>query len=99
MGTGNGARSDVLLVGSLPFDTAEEAFRAAVTGLRGHVGWLPDGEVAERMNWVGMLPLVVFPKNPALEETMAPPPGSSNSPTGTPSGRRSRISRASGAGG
>ncbi|MEA2179006.1 MAG: hypothetical protein QOG77_2303, partial [Solirubrobacteraceae bacterium] len=67
------ARSDVLLVGSLPFDTAEEALRAAATGLRGHVAWLPDGEVGERINWVGMLPLVVFPQNPDLEETMAPP--------------------------
>jgi hypothetical protein len=66
------ARSDVLLVGSLPFETAEEAFRAAAQGLRGHVGWLPDGEVAERTNWVGMLPLVVFAKNPDLEETLAP---------------------------
>src|SRR5215213_4319818 len=67
------ARSDVLLVGSLPYDTAEEAIRAAATGLRGHVGWVPDGEVGERINWVGMLPLVVFPQNPDLEETMAPP--------------------------
>jgi hypothetical protein len=66
-------RSDVLLVGSLPFESAEEAFRAAAEGLKGHVGWLPDGEVAERVNWVGMLPLVVFPKNPDLVETMAPP--------------------------
>ena len=48
-------RNDVLLVESLPFDTAEEAFLAAAEGLRGHVGWLPDGEVAERVNWVGML--------------------------------------------
>ncbi len=67
------ARSDVLLVGSLPFETAEEAFRAAADGLRGHVGWLPDGEVAERTGWVGMLPLVVFPNTPDLEETLAPP--------------------------
>lgn len=67
------ARSDVLLVGSLPFDTAEEALRAAATGLKGRVGWLPDGEVGERINWVGMLPLVVFPNNETLEETMAPP--------------------------
>ena len=74
MSAANGAaRSDVLLVGSLPYETAEEAIRQAATGLRGHVGWLPDGEVGERINWVGMLPLVVFPKTPALEETMAPP--------------------------
>ena len=33
-----------LLVGSLPYETAEEAFRGAGTALNGHVGWLPDGE-------------------------------------------------------
>ena len=38
------AQSDVLLVGSLPYESAEEAFRVAGTALRGHVGWLPDGE-------------------------------------------------------
>ena len=66
-------RSDVLLVGSLPFETAEEAFRSAAEGLQGHIGWIPDGEIQERVNWVGMLPLVVFPKNPDLVETLAPP--------------------------
>jgi hypothetical protein len=75
MATGNGtaARSDVLLVGSLPFDTAEEALRAAGTGLQGHVGWLPDGEIGARKDWVGMLPPVVFSKHPDLAETKAPP--------------------------
>jgi hypothetical protein len=66
-------RSDVLLVGSLPFDTAEEALRMSAELLRGHVGWLPDGEVQERKNWVGMLPPLVYSKNPDLEETLAPP--------------------------
>lgn len=64
--------TEVLLVGSLPFDTAEEAFRMSAELLGGHVGWLPDGEVQERTNWVGMLPLVVFPKQPELVETLAP---------------------------
>ena len=75
MATGNGtaARSDVLLVGSLPFHPAEEALRNAAAGLKGHVAWLPDGEVGDRVNWVGMLPVVVFPNNPDLEETVAPP--------------------------
>jgi hypothetical protein len=73
MAQDEGPRSDVLLVGSLPYDTAEEAIRQAATGLQGHVGWLPDGEVGDRVNWVGMLPLVVFPKVEALEETLAPP--------------------------
>jgi hypothetical protein len=66
------ASSDVLLVGSLPFDTPEEAFRMAGRLLRGHVGWLPDGEVEERKNWVGMLPELVFSGHPDLEETIRP---------------------------
>jgi hypothetical protein len=66
------AKSGVLLVGSLPFDTAEEAMRAAAAGLRGHVGWLPDGEVGERRNWVGMLAELVYARHPDLEETIAP---------------------------
>jgi hypothetical protein len=71
--TNGAARSDVLLVGSLPFHTAEEALREAAKGLRGHVAWLPDGEIGPRVDWVGMLPAVVFPSNPTLEETQAPP--------------------------
>jgi hypothetical protein len=67
------AASDVLLVGSLPFDDVEQAFRTAGELLRGHVGWLPDGEVAERKDWVGMLPPLVFSGHPDLEETLAPP--------------------------
>jgi hypothetical protein len=75
MSTGNDGRtrSDVLLVGSMPYDDVEQVFRAAGPALRGHAGWLPDGEVNERKNWVGMLPQFVYPENPALEETMAPP--------------------------
>jgi hypothetical protein len=64
---------DVLLVGSLPYEDVEQTFRAAAAGLRGHVGWLPDGEVGERKNWVGMLPVLVFTSHPDLEETLAPP--------------------------
>jgi hypothetical protein len=61
-----------MLVGSMPFEEVEEVFRAAAEGLRGHVGWLPDGEVGVRKNWVGMLPLLVFQSHPALEEVNAP---------------------------
>lgn len=75
MGTGEAATeaSDVLLVGSLPFETAEEAFRAAGPALRGHVGWLPDGEPGPRQMWVGMLLQLVFSQHPDIEETKAPP--------------------------
>ena len=68
-----GTRDDVLLVGSLPFADAEQVFRAAGPALRGHVAYLPDGETADRINWVGMLPVLVFSKHPDLQETLSPP--------------------------
>ena len=67
------AQSDVLLVGSLPYESAEEAFRVAGTELRGHVGWLPDGEFGARQMWVGMMLELVFQHHPDIEETKAPP--------------------------
>jgi hypothetical protein len=66
-------RGDVLLVGSLPFDAAEDALRAAGTALDGHVACLPDGEVGPRTHWVGMLAMLVFSQHPDIEETLAPP--------------------------
>jgi hypothetical protein len=67
--------SDVLLVGSLPFDTVEEAFTAAAQHIGDHVPGLPDGEVGPRKIWVGFLPLMVYSQNPALlkPETFEPP--------------------------
>lgn len=40
------------LVGSIPADTAEEAFRLAATHMGDHVERLPDGEVGERDYWI-----------------------------------------------
>jgi hypothetical protein len=66
-------KSDVLLVGSLPYESAEEAFRAAGPALDGHAGWLPDGEPGPRQMWVGMLLALVYSQHPDIEETKAPP--------------------------
>ena len=65
--------ADVLLVGSLPFENAEESFRAVGRSLAGHAGWIPDGEFGERKHWTPMLPEFVYSKQPDLEETLAPP--------------------------
>jgi hypothetical protein len=65
---------DVLLVGSMPFDDAETVFRETAKGLKGHLAAMPDGEVQERKNWVGMLPEFVFQFHPQLEETISPGP-------------------------
>lgn len=40
------------LVGSAPFDKAEEMFRASVQYLGDHIKRLPDGEVGERDTWI-----------------------------------------------
>jgi hypothetical protein len=74
MTTGNASRmrGDVLLVGSMPFDDAETVFRETAKGLKSHLGCMPDGEVKERKNWVGMLPEFIFADHPQLEETVSP---------------------------
>lgn len=64
---------DVMLVGSMPYDDAETVFRKAGPALAGHAGFLPDGEVGERKNWVGMLAEHIYSRHPAFEETLAPP--------------------------
>lgn len=64
---------DVMLVGSMPYDDAETMLRKAGPALRGHAAFLPDGEVGERRNWVGMLAQMVYSRHPELEETAAPP--------------------------
>ena len=64
---------DVMLVGSMPYNNAEVVLRKAGRALSGHAGFLPDGEVGERKNWVGMLPEHIYSKHPAFEETLAPP--------------------------
>ena len=67
------ADARVVLVGSLPFGSAEETFRAVGRSLNGYIGWIPDGEFGERKLWTPMLPEFVYSKQPDLEETLAPP--------------------------
>jgi hypothetical protein len=72
--------SDVLMVGSLPYDTVEEAFRAVATGLGRHAAGLPDGEVGDRTTWVGFLIGAVFVGHPQLEPD-SPMPGELRQPS------------------
>jgi hypothetical protein len=60
---------DVHLVGSMPFDSAEDVFRASAATIGNLVTALPDGEVGDRRNWVRYLPLRVYSEHPQLEET------------------------------
>jgi hypothetical protein len=45
--------SELLLVGSLPADSADSALRAAAAFYDGLVFALPDGETGPRAAWVG----------------------------------------------
>jgi hypothetical protein len=45
--------SDLLLVGSLPTDSAESAFRAGAELFGDMISVLPDGETGPRAAWVG----------------------------------------------
>jgi hypothetical protein len=69
----NVTTTPVLLVGSLPYHSAEESFREVSRSLSGKIGWIPDGEFGERINWTAMLPEFVFSKHRDLEEIVAPP--------------------------
>jgi hypothetical protein len=68
-------QGDVLLVGSMPFDSVEGNFRACAEALGGHVGCLPDGEVGDRWSWVGFLPVRVYSGHPDLDELSRPEGG------------------------
>ncbi len=50
--SGSNAGRPVHLVGSAPYATAEEMFRAAAAHLGAHLRRLPDGEVGERDSWI-----------------------------------------------
>ena len=45
--------SDLLLVGSVPATTTEEALRAGAANFAGLTFALPDGETGPRSSWVG----------------------------------------------
>jgi hypothetical protein len=67
--------SDLLLVGSLPADSTEAAFRAGAEHFAGLVFALPDGETGPRAAWVGYEREQLARPNPdvvVVEETASP---------------------------
>ncbi|HVN26855.1 MAG TPA: hypothetical protein VMT64_00135, partial [Candidatus Binataceae bacterium] len=70
---------DVLLVGSVPLDSARDVFQTCAAALGPHLQALPDGEVGARKSWIQCQAMFVFDGHPALE-TIARP----KSPDGIP---------------
>ena len=64
--------NDVLLVGSLPLESAREVFQTCATALGNHLKALPDGEVGARKSWIQCQAKLVFDGHPALETVTRP---------------------------
>ena len=60
------ARRSAHLVGSTPFDSADEAMDLALARLGGRLRTLPDGETGERRNWIIHI-VEALRRNPDLE--------------------------------
>ncbi|MFM9969509.1 MAG: hypothetical protein ACKVQK_14065 [Burkholderiales bacterium] len=67
-------KNELLLVGSVPLDTAEEVFRALAKPLGQWLAYLPDGEIAERQYWVDGFAYRVLNGHPDLETIKRPAP-------------------------
>ena len=62
----------VLLVGSIPGDTAEEVLRACGRGVGECVTSLPDGETGYRRMWIHFLAVETYHGHPVLETIQQP---------------------------
>ena len=63
---------DLLLLGSLPYETAEENLRAFGTTFGNDLPGLPDGEVLDRRRWVAGLAWRFFANHPSVEILQRP---------------------------
>jgi hypothetical protein len=62
-----GSTGSVLLVGSVPLDSAEEVFRTSAAALGSHLKMFPDGEVGARKSWIQCQAIFVFDPHPLIE--------------------------------
>lgn len=64
----------VLLVGSVPGETAAEVMRTCGEGVGQYVSCLPDGETGYRRVWIQFLAATIYHGHPALETIQRPKP-------------------------
>ncbi len=64
--------ADLLLVGSIPYDTPEEVFARFGKPLGAHLAAMPDGEVGPRTHWISRIHYQVFALHPDLEIRQRP---------------------------
>lgn len=63
---------DLMLVGSIPYDTAEEVFRAVGPRIGEWLPFMPDGEIGDRLYWVNHVCYRVFHGHPEIETLKRP---------------------------
>src|SRR5271170_3688285 len=63
---------DILLVGSVPLESARDVFKTCAAALGHHLRALPDGEVGARKSWIQCQAILVFSQHPALETITRP---------------------------
>lgn len=65
-------QGDILLVGSVPLESAREVFTTCATALGSHLATIPDGEVGPRKSWIQCQALLVFHGHPDIETVTRP---------------------------
>jgi hypothetical protein len=65
---------ELLLVGSIPLDTAEQVFRRVGAPLGPHLAYMPDGEIGDRRYWIDGIAYRVFNGHPEIETLRHPAP-------------------------
>ena len=65
---------ELLLVGSIPFDTPEEVFASFGAPLGKYLSAMPDGEVGPRRHWISRVHYQVLAAHPELEVVQQPAP-------------------------
>jgi hypothetical protein len=63
---------ELLLVGSIPLDTAEQVFRRVGSPLGPYLAYMPDGEIGDRRYWIDGIAYRVFNGHPEIETLRHP---------------------------
>jgi hypothetical protein len=58
---------DLMLVGSIPYETTEQVFETFGAGLGQHLAAVPDGEVGPRRHWISKVHYQVMAGHPEFE--------------------------------
>jgi hypothetical protein len=66
--------NELLLVGSFPLDTPEQAFQTFGMPLGRYLFAMPDGEVGPRRHWISRVHYQVLAAHPELEVVQHPAP-------------------------